>query len=81
MTNNYSLCPSRWKNMNTFFLDKTITMRFTETCMGLQKGSLEYWVIMEQKLFKYVHIARITKGSTSQIFLQLLEMHLDNVIF
>ncbi len=36
-------------------------MQFVETCMGLRKGSLEYWVIMKQQLFKYVRIARRTK--------------------
>ncbi len=40
-----------------------------------------HYGITERQLLKYVHIARRAKGSTCQVLLQLLEMHLDNVIF
>jgi small subunit ribosomal protein S4 len=56
-------------------------MQFAKTCMSLGKRSLQYWVITEWQLLKYVDIVRRAKGSTSQVFLQLLEMRLDNVIF
>jgi small subunit ribosomal protein S4 len=49
--------------------------------MGLGKGSLKYWAIMERWLFKHACIARRMKRSIGQVFLQSLEMHLDNVIF
>nr|YP_009450115.1 ribosomal protein S4 [Burmannia oblonga]ANK36312.1 ribosomal protein S4 [Burmannia oblonga] len=40
-----------------------------------------HYGLTERQLFRYMHIAVKTKGSTSQILLQLLEMRLDNILF
>eukprot|EP01018_Ginkgo_biloba_P012452 Gb_11360 [translate_table: standard] len=45
-----------------------------------QKLHLHYG-LTERQLLKYVRISRKSKGSTSQVLLQLLEMRSDNIIF
>lgn len=37
--------------------------------------------ITERQSFEYFCIARKAKGTTSLVLLQLLEMHLDNILF
>ncbi|KAG6495420.1 hypothetical protein ZIOFF_043241 [Zingiber officinale] len=40
-----------------------------------------HYGLTKRQLLKYVRIAGKTKGSTGQVLLQLLEMHLDNILF
>ncbi|KAF8028618.1 hypothetical protein BT93_E1298 [Corymbia citriodora subsp. variegata] len=40
-----------------------------------------HYGLTERQLLKYVRIAGKAKESTSQVLLQLLEMHLDNIVF
>ncbi|KAI5681927.1 hypothetical protein M9H77_03155 [Catharanthus roseus] len=40
-----------------------------------------HYGLTERQLLKYVRIAGKAKGSTGQVLLQLLEMHLDNILF
>ncbi|KAF8098584.1 hypothetical protein N665_0263s0013 [Sinapis alba] len=44
-------------------------------CLGALPG------LTKRQLLKYVRITRKAKGSTGQVLLQLLEMHLDNILF
>ncbi|XP_048321495.2 small ribosomal subunit protein uS4c [Ziziphus jujuba] len=40
-----------------------------------------HYGLTEQQLLKYVRINGKAKGSTGQVLLQLLQMHLDNILF
>ncbi|TKY72706.1 50S ribosomal protein L16 [Spatholobus suberectus] len=44
MAGNVMKCSPRWTNMGTHIPDKSVTVRPTETCMGLGKRSPKYWV-------------------------------------
>nr|YP_009548928.1 ribosomal protein S4 [Myriopteris scabra]AYW15903.1 ribosomal protein S4 [Myriopteris scabra] len=63
--------------------DPSASKKISQFCVRLeakQRLRLNYG-LTERQLLKYVRIARITRGSTGQVPLQLLEMRLDNVIF
>jgi len=40
-----------------------------------------HYGLKERQLLRYVHIALKAKGSTGRVWLQLLEMRLDNILF
>ena len=47
-----------------------------------EKQKLKYYYgVSEKQLTNYIKLAKRLKGSTGKIFLQLLEMRLDNLIF
>ena len=62
---------------------KEITKKLSSYAIRLEeKQKLRYnYGISEKQLINYIRKAKKIKGATGNIFLQLLEMRLDNVIF